>query len=158
MPATIRKMRPEDEDAAIEVLAQWNMAPLAPSEQTPEPERASLDVACSFVAVIGGRIVGVCSYIIHSATRAETASLAVEPESRGKGVGNRLQRARLREMKERGIETVTTETDRDDTIRWYVENFGYSVRGTNKKKHAFSRSDVDHWTVLELDLSNYECE
>jgi hypothetical protein len=48
---------------------------------------------------------------------------------------------------------VRTETDRPDTVRWYVKRFGYRIVGTTPKKHAFSREDVDYWTVLELDLA-----
>jgi hypothetical protein len=63
-----------------------------------------------------------------------------------------LQSARLDEMRRRGIRRVRTEADRPETIRWYVEMFGYRIVGTNPKKHAFSLEDVDFWTVLELDL------
>jgi uncharacterized protein with GYD domain len=56
-------------------------------------------------------------------------------------------------MRERGIRTVRTETDRPETVRWYVERFGYRIVGTNPKKHAFSLAGVDYWTVLELDLA-----
>ena len=41
---------------------------------------------------------------------------------------------------------------RPETIRWYVERFGYRIVGSNPKKHDFSLPGVDSWTVLELDL------
>lgn len=148
----IRKMRNEDLPACMAILAQWNMAPRPPSDDAPEPERTGIEVANGFVAEAEGRIVGTCSYIVHSADLAETASLAVDPACKGGGVGHLLQQARLDEMRERGIKTVRTETDRPETIRWYVERFGYRVVGTNPKKHAFSLTDIDYWTVLELDL------
>ena len=149
----IRKMRAEDVPACMAILAQWNMAPRAPSADTPDPERSGIDIANGFVAEAEGRIVGTCSYIVHSPELAETASLAVDPGYKGGGVGYLLQQARLDEMRARGIRTVRTETDRPETIRWYVERFGYRIVGTKPKKHAFSLAGVDHWTVLELDLA-----
>ena len=151
--AHIRKMREQDLPACMAILEDWNMAPRPPSDDTPEPERTAIEVANGFVAEAGGRIVGTCSYIVHEAGLAETASLAVDPAFKGGGVGYLLQKARLDEMRERGIRAVRTETDRPETVRWYVERFGYRIVGTNPKKHAFSLAGVDHWTVLELDLA-----
>jgi N-acetylglutamate synthase-like GNAT family acetyltransferase len=152
MAATIRRMRDGDLPGVLRVLAHWNMAPVAPSAEIPDPERSGIDVTRSFVAEAEGRIVGVASYILHSAQYAETASHAVEPGFRGRGVGNALQLARLREMRALGVRTVRTETDRPETIAWLVKKFGYRVVGRNPKKHAFSLAGVKEWTVLELDL------
>ena len=55
------------------------MAPRAPDDSTPDVERSGLDPERTFVAVIGDRIVGVASYIVHDAELGETASLAVDP-------------------------------------------------------------------------------
>jgi GNAT superfamily N-acetyltransferase len=153
MEITIRHMREEDLPGALRVLAHWNMAPVAPSPEIPDPERSRLDVERSFVAVAQGRIVGVASYILHSPEYAETASHAVDPAFRGQGVGRDLQRARLREMKALGVRTVRTETDRPETIAWLEKNFGFRVVGRNPKMHAFSLPGVQEWTVLELDLA-----
>ena len=131
------------------LLEHWNMAP---DPDRTEGERTALRVENSFVAERGQEVVGVASYIVHSDTLGETASLAVDPAVRGEGVGSRLQVARLQAMSDRGIETVRTETDRPRTIEWYVDNFGYERVGTTPKKHEFSLEEVDEWTVLELDL------
>jgi predicted N-acetyltransferase YhbS len=150
---TIRKMRHEDRARVIAILAQWNMAPVAPSREVPDSERAGIAAdGTTIVAVAGDQIVGVASYVLHGKRRAETASLAVDPGWRGTGVGARLQRARLAELKSRGVEEIFTETDRPEVIEWYVRKFGYRIAGTRRKKHAFSLAEVDHWTVLELDL------
>lgn len=146
---TVRKMREEDVPAAMAILDEWDMAPDA---DRPDAERSTLRVEHSFVAESSDGVVGVASYIVHSETLAETASMAVDPDYRGLGIGYRLQVARLEEMRSRGIETVRTETDRPRTIDWYIEKFGYEKVGTNPKKHEFSLPDVDEWTVLELDL------
>ena len=153
MGIVVRKMAPEDLDSVLEILAGWNMRP---RDGDVEAERTGVEVEHSFVALDGDRIVGVASYLLLSGKLAETASLAVDPSVRGQGVGYQLQRARLQEMAARGIETVRTETDRPETIDWYVRKFGYRIVGTNPKKHDFSLSDVDHWTVLELDLEATE--
>lgn len=150
----VRKMRRSDLPGALRILARWNMAPRAPSAEVPDPERTSIDIGNAFVAEAGGRIVGTCSYFLLGDGWAETASLAVDPEPRFAGVGVLLQQARLDEMRGRGVRRVRTETDRPATVRWYVRRFGYRIVGTNPKKHAFSLPDVDHWTVLELDLTD----
>ena len=152
----VRKMCADDYDAAMEILDKWNMAPVAPSEDIENTERSVLDVERSFVAVQNGRVVGVCSYIVHTPELAETASFAVVPSCCGQSTGYRLQVARLKEMKQIGISIVHTETDREDTINWYIRKFGYKCIGTNPKKHAFSLPDVDKWVVLQLDLDSYE--
>ncbi|MCR4289247.1 MAG: GNAT family N-acetyltransferase [Candidatus Scalindua sp.] len=148
-------MKTEDVEPAITLLSKWNMAPLKPSPANPNPERNSIIIENSFVSLDGDKVIGVCSYIVLSKETAETASLAVDPAYKGRGIGYKLQAARLKELKKKGIRVVRTETDRPETIRWYTENFDYRVVGTNKKKHSFSLPDVDHWTVLELDLINY---
>lgn len=148
----IRKMAPGDLAAVMALLAKWNMAPLQVSRDVPDPERDHVETDNTFVAVLQGQVVGVASYLPLDSRRAETASLAVDPEYIGCGIGQQLQQARLAEMRERGIRHVRTEADRPEVIRWYVEKFGYRITGSNLKKHAFSLADRDHWTVLELEL------
>ncbi len=150
----IRKMLPAEIGRVIEILAYWNMAPVAPSAECPDVETTGLGMGSTFVAVAGGKIVGVSSYLLRADGWAETVSLGVEPSWRGEGVGERLQRARLLELKALGIRHVRTETDRPETIAWYVRKFGYRIAGTAPKKHAFSLPDVGHWTVLTLDLED----
>jgi N-acetylglutamate synthase-like GNAT family acetyltransferase len=151
---TIRKMRQVDRPRILEILAQWNMAPVPPSAGVPDSERASLDDT-AIVAVVDGVVAGVASYVLHGPRRAETASLAVDPIWRGGGIGEKLQRARLAELKALGVEEIFTETDRPEVIDWYVRKFGYRIAGRRRKKHVFSLPDVDHWTVLELDLHGW---
>jgi N-acetylglutamate synthase-like GNAT family acetyltransferase len=148
----IRKMRENDCPQAMQILARWNMAPRAPSSEVPEPERTALIVENTFVAVTNEALVGVASYILHENGFAETASLAVDPAWLGSNVGERLQSARLAEMKARGVIRVQTEADRPEVIDWYVRKFGYRTIGTARKRHDFGLSSISHWTVLELDL------
>lgn len=150
----IRPMRLHELSRVIEILACWNMAPVAPSAAHPETETTGLEEGSTFVAVADGMIVGVASYVLCGADRAETASLAVDPAWRGKGIGERLQQERLAALKALGVRHVRTETDRPETIAWYLRKFGYRAAGTAPKKHAFSLAHVAHWTVLELDLDD----
>jgi len=145
----------QDLPAVMSLLQKWNMAPIAPSVDVPDPERSSINIRNTFVALDGSRLIGVGSYLDISRKVAETASLAVDPNFKGMGVGFALQDARLKEMAARGFETVRTETDRPETIQWYVRKFGYRIIGKNPKKHDFSLKDVRYWTVLELDLGCY---
>jgi predicted N-acetyltransferase YhbS len=156
MSITIRKMIPEDMQDALSILSQWNIAPITPSPENPDPERSSINIDHSFVAVDQGAVVGICSYIIHSKERAETASLAVDTDYKNKGIGYKLQKARLDEMKKRGIKRVRTETDRPENVEWFTKKFHYRIIGKNKKKHSFGLPDMDYWNVLELDLEKYE--
>ena len=148
----IRKMVQDDLESVMAILRSWNMAPRAPTDETPDPERSGIDVGNGFVALAGDRVIGACTYIVHSSALVETASLAVQPAYKGKGIGYRLQAARLEENRRRGFSKVRTETDRPETVAWYKRSFGYREVGTNPKKHDFGLSDVDHWAVLELDL------
>ena len=148
----IRKMRESDRQAAMQILGAWNMAPTQASADRPNPERSQLDVATTFVATLKGRLVGVGSYIQLDERHAETASLAVDPEFLGCGIGYRLHEARVVEMRRRGIRHLRTESDRPAVIHWYTGKFGYRIVGKNPKKHDFGWSGADEWTILEVEL------
>lgn len=153
----IRKMKPQDLTNCLQILDKWNMAPISSPEGRPhpEPERSYIHMQNAFVACHGDRIVGVCSYMDRTEELAETANLAVDPAYRGKGIGFRLQRARLYEMKKRGFKRVRTETDRPETIRWYMRKFGYTIIKKIEKKCKCSLEHVDYWTRMEMDLEKY---
>lgn len=156
MNIIIRRLLPEDIPCVLEILSFWNLGPVAASPECPDPEKSSISIDTAFVAVDNGLVVGIGSYRIVSSEMAETMSLAVAPEYKGMGIGYLLQRARLKEMKEKGIITVRTDTDRPETIQWYIRKFGYTIVGYKKKKHPSSLVDVDSWTVLEFDLEHYQ--
>ena len=144
-------MTAADLPAVMALLGHWNMAPRCGD---PDAERSGIAIENTFIAEEEGRIVGVASFIMHGADSAETASLAVDPDYLGQGLGAQLQRTRLEEMRRRGVRRVRTEADRPATIRWYVREFGYRIVGTNPKKHDFGLPGVNEWTVLELDLGS----
>ncbi|MBI5394394.1 MAG: GNAT family N-acetyltransferase [Verrucomicrobia bacterium] len=153
----IRKMKEEDRARAVDLLAQWNMAPVqARDGMSVDPACAEVPLENTFVAEEDGRLVGVASYIVHASGGAETAFFAVDRAYRGRGIGEALQHARLKEMKARGIQRVRTEADRPDTIAWYLKKFPYRRIGTKKKITPYSLPDVDEWTVLVMELKDYE--
>ena len=79
--------------------------------------------------------------------------MAVVPACKGKGVGDRLQAARLDEMRRRGFRTVRSETDNAKVATWLKRKYGFREVGTSPKKHAFGLAGVDRWIVLERDLT-----
>jgi|KBSMisStandDraft_5_1062788.scaffolds.fasta_scaffold19282_5 N-acetylglutamate synthase-like GNAT family acetyltransferase len=153
---TLRKLSDGDLPRVIEILSFWNMAPIAPTAAVPVPETTGLEPDRTTLATMQQKIVGVASYILLKNAWAETTSLAVDPAWLGHGIGEKLQIARLKEMKMIGIQNVKTECDRPEVINWYVRKFGYRIVGTSPKKHDFCRHDVDHWTVLNLDLRDWQ--
>lgn len=146
---TIQKARPEDRDAILAVMRPWNM------HHVPSPEMRSIDLARFFVARIDGRVVGAAGYEILPDGQGKTTLLGVLPEFTGRGIGYALQDARLRDMARIGVERVTTNADRPDTIRWYKRLFGYREIGTLEKLHSFGDPEIDRWTTLQMDLKAY---
>lgn len=153
MDIVIRRMQAADLPRVVELLGQWNMAPIVPTRELPVPERSELAVDNAHVALDGERIIGVCSFLLHSPTLAEGASFAVAPGYHRAGIGERLLQASLRQRHAMGIRRVRCEADRPETIRWLVERMGYRIVGTHPKRHSFSSPEIDRWTVLERDLS-----
>jgi 3-keto-5-aminohexanoate cleavage enzyme len=148
----IRPMAEADLPDVLALLAKWNMEPKSETQTGVRPERDHIEIGNTFVATLQGRLVGVASFLVIDRERVETASLAVDPELLGCGIGHRLQKARLDEMRARGFRHVRTEVDRPNVIRWYMEKFGYRKSGTIPKRHAFGDPKRTEWTLLELDL------
>jgi ribosomal-protein-alanine N-acetyltransferase len=146
---TIRPARPDDEPAILEIMRPWNM------HHVPSAEMEALDMGCFFVAEIGPVIIGASGYKVLGQGQGKTTLLAVRPEYLGSGAGAALQVKRLQAMAALGVDTVTTNADRPETIAWYKSRFGYREVGKLQKIHDFGRSDIDHWTTLQLDLKAY---
>jgi ribosomal protein S18 acetylase RimI-like enzyme len=123
----------------------------------PSPEVPEFDLACAFVARFeaGGRIVGVAGYKALSADRAKTTLLAVLPEARRHGIGRLLQERRMDALCALGIKTLSTNSDRPETIAWYEKHFGYVRVGSLPKLHAFGHEGISEWTTLETDLTRW---
>lgn len=153
MAIEIRKMHTSDLEQVMNLLARWNIAPIAPSREVPLPERTEVIVDNTFVALDDDRIIGVCSFIQQSPLIGEGASTAVDPAYHRRGVGDQLALAVRREMYARGVRIVRSETDRPETVRWLIGR-GHRVIGTVPKRHAFGSPEITEWTVLEFDLSS----
>ena len=142
----IERAREEDRVAILALLEQANM------HRVPSPEMPQITYENYFVARDGGSIAGFCGYKILSPTEAKTELMVVDRSYRGQGVGYSLQVRRMEDMLEKGVRTLTTNTDLPATIAWYKKHFGYREVGKLKKLHEFSDASVDHWTTLETDL------
>jgi ribosomal-protein-alanine N-acetyltransferase len=150
MPSfAIRPARPDEGPAILEIMRPWNM------HHVPSAEMESLDLGCFFVAEADGLLIGASGYKLLGPGQGKTTLLAVLPEHLGSGAGAALQVKRLHAMAALGVHTVTTNADRPETIAWYKSRFGYREVGKLPKIHDFGRSDIDHWTTLELDLAAY---
>ena len=145
----VERAGPGDGKAILEVMRPWNM------HHVPSSEMEELDLSCFFVARLEGHVVGASGYKLLSQTLAKTTLLAVLPDHSGKGIGKALQDARLDAMAALGVTRVTTNADRPATIDWYKNHYGYREVGTLAKLHSFGDSAIDHWTTLQLDLSEY---
>ena len=152
MTVSIRPMRADDLDQVLQLLVRWNIAPQLPTAEMPDPERTSIIIGNTFVAEDAGQIVGVRSFIQLTTTEAEGASMAVHPAYQRLGLGKALALAGWRVMWERGIRKIRSETDRPEVVEWLIRHYGYRIVGTAPKRQPFGTMDVDHWTVLELDL------
>lgn len=152
MGITIRPMQAADIDQVIQLLGRWNIAPISPTKDIPNPERTDIVVGNTIVAEVNGCIVGVRSFIQHSPSEAEGASLAVDPAYHKHGIGKTLILAGHKMMREKGIRKVRAETDRPEVVEWLVRNFGHRIVGTTPKRHAFGDNNISHWTILEIEL------
>ena len=123
----IGSARETDMPAMLELLKSANMHHI-PSEEMPE-----FDWRTCFVARSGDRLVGLAGYKVLSATEGKTTLMVVDPECRGRGTGLLLQAERLRAMARQGVQSVTTNADRPETIAWYKKHFGYAEIGRLKK-------------------------
>lgn len=121
----------------------------------PSPEVPEFDLACAFVARLAGRIVGVAGYKVLSAGSAKTTLLAVLPEARRHGIGRLLQERRMDALCALGIRTLSTNSDRPETIAWYEKHFGYRRVGRLAKLHPFGHVGIPEWTSLETDLTRW---
>lgn len=160
LPAILPAIFPASQADWPEILAVLETANM---HHIPSPEVPEFDLACAFVARLGqggdgkraGRIVGVAGYKVLSPATAKTTLLAVLPQARGCGVGRLLQERRMDVLCALGIRTLTTNSDRPETIAWYEKHFGYVRVGVLKKLHPFGHAGIDHWTTLETDLTRW---
>ena len=147
----IEPARSTDRDAILKVMAHWNM------HHVPSEEMAELDLSCFFVARMNSEVVGASGYQILSPTEGKTTLMSVRPDLAGTGLGRALQDARLDRMASLGVQTVTTNADRPETIAWYKRHYGYREVGNLAKVHSFGHPDIDQWTTLKMDLAAWMC-
>lgn len=113
------------------------------------PEMPEFPLSDCFVAVTNGKIVGVGGYRILDPETAKTTLLAVDPNWRGRGIGNMLQDARLRVMKAAGVKRIYTNTDDDSVIAWLERHYGFRRSGELiPKVSPFGRPEMNHWVNM----------
>ena len=150
MKYSIEKATNIFKDEMYTILKYWNM------HHIPSPEMEELDLNYYFIAKVNSKVVGLSGYEILSDQEGETTLLAIHPDFLGTGIGKALQKIRLEAMYQKGIKKVITNSDRKDVILWYKKNFGYKETGGKiKKLIPFGKLDVDSWTTLEMDLTQY---
>lgn len=136
----IRRPSESDREGIVSVLRTANFDAIGSSEMPEFP------LSDCFIALAGGRVVGVGGYRILDADTAKTTLLAVDPAWRGRGVGNLLQTARLEVMKAAGVKRIYTNTDDDAVIAWLERRHGFRRSGERiAKLRPFGRPDRDHW-------------
>lgn len=139
----IRRPSESDREGILAVLRTANFDAIGSSEMPEFP------LSDCFVAVAGGRIVGVGGYRILDADTGKTTLLAVDPAWRGRGVGNRLQATRLDVMKASGVRRIFTNTDDDAVIAWLERRHGFRRSGEHiAKLRPFGRPDRDQWVNM----------
>ncbi|HVR30641.1 MAG TPA: GNAT family N-acetyltransferase [Thermoanaerobaculia bacterium] len=149
MAVAIRQAREQDREVILAIMKSANM------HHVPSPEMPELDIGSFFVATVDGRPVGAAGYKLLSPSRAKTTLMAVLPELKGLGIGKRLQRRRMSELKRLGVKVLTTNADLPATIEWYRRHFGYRVVGSLAKVHEFGAPDIARWTTLEANLEEW---
>jgi N-acetylglutamate synthase-like GNAT family acetyltransferase len=139
----IRRPSESDREEILSVLRTANFDAIGSSEMPDFP------LSDCFIAVSGEKIVGVGGYRILDADTAKTTLLAVDPAWRGRGIGTRLQTARLEVMKAAGVKRIYTNTDDEAVIAWLERRHGFRRSGELiAKLRPFGRADRDHWVNL----------
>ena len=148
-PPAFEIRRPDEDDwpRMLEVLETANFHHIGGAEMPAFP------LSDCFVAVVGGRIVGVGGYRILDSTTAKTTLLAVDPAYRGRAVGAALQQTRQDFLRRRGIKFLYTNVDDERAIAWYGRRFGYKPTGKRTPKvESFGRDDRHEWINLMVEL------
>ncbi|MCM8820720.1 MAG: GNAT family N-acetyltransferase [Candidatus Omnitrophica bacterium] len=146
----IRKATDKDKPVIFRLLKQANM------HYIPSPEMPSLTYENYFVAQVKRKVVGFCGYKILDTNTAKTELMVVDRRYRNRGIGYQLQVHRMKDMLNKGIQKLITNTDHPETIAWYKKHFGYVEVGKLKKLHRFGTPDIEYWTTLEVDLKRWK--
>jgi N-acetylglutamate synthase-like GNAT family acetyltransferase len=94
----------------------------------------------SFVAEMGGKVVGFVALEVYSAKLAEIRSLVVSIHCQGRGIGRRLVAACVERAREKGIFEVMAITSSEEFFRSC--GFDYTLPG--EKKAFFMQTRKDH--------------
>lgn len=145
----VRRPSADDWESIVAILRHYNFQNIG------GPEMPRFPLEDCFVAVSGGRVVGVAGYEVLDAVTAKHSLTAVLPELRNRGIGTALKRACFDYLRGRGVKQVFTNCDDPLVIGWNVQRFGFRPTGKRiTKLEPYGRPDKDHWVNLVLDLSD----
>jgi ribosomal-protein-alanine N-acetyltransferase len=150
MNITIEPACENDVPVILDIMKTANM------HNVPSPEMPELDWRCFFVAKVDRETVGAAGYKILSENEAKTTLMVVHHDYRRFGIGRLLQEKRMLVLSDKGVKTLITNADIPETIAWYKKHFGYREVGKLKKVHEFGRPDIDEWTTLQSNLSEWK--
>lgn len=145
----IEKARDDDRVKIFELLEQANM------HHIPSEEMSGLTYENYFVARLGGEVVGFSGYKVTGEKEAKTELMVVDRNCRGLGAGYKLQEKRMDDMLDKGMEILITNSDLPASIEWYKRKFGYKEIGRIKKVHEFGDPNIDEWTTLRVNLTEW---
>ena len=103
-----------------------------------------------FFVVAEGRALGTCAIIRHSSKPVfELAKMAVDPEARGRGYGDRLVEAAVDFARRAGARTLMliSNSGLEPALRLYAKH-GFRQVPLQQGSHGYARADVQ----MELDL------
>ena len=163
MSPTIRRVEQRDVDAVLACLRTYGFHLLGDRYADPDfPADAVLSVRNAisdfdlrercWLAEADGSVLGFCSWDWLDAGKgtAKTLLIVVLPAARSLGVGSRLQRRRMQEMREHGAREVHTWSDDPKAIAWYKSHFGYVEVGREPLLHClhhFRWGDREAWGI-----------
>ncbi len=116
---TIRRLGVEDADDVWRIFTAITKSSVKINYERAIQEQARRRGSASFVAEIGGRVVGfmICNIMACGFGLLDKSvwivMLGVDPECMGKGIGKRLAEEIFRVCKERGIETIHSSVEWD---------------------------------------------
>ena len=106
-----------------------------------------------FFVVAEGRALGTCAIIRHSSKPVfELAKMAVDPEARGRGYGDRLVEAAVDFARRAGARTLMliSNSGLEPTLRLYAKH-GFRQVPLQQGSHGYARADVQMELDLEVD-------
>ncbi len=105
-------------------------------------EVSHFDFEHAYVARVNGVIAGCAHWRLNSPTEAKTTLISVDPQFRGRGIGFKLQEARMRAAFDAGAKKLVTFCDTEKSTNWYTKHFGCVAEGEEPDNHRLHYFNV----------------